>query len=477
MGSVTNEATDALKAKASVTNEAIDALKAKIRGAVLKPKDPGFDEARRVWNATIDRRPAVIVRCAGTADVIAAVAFARDNGLLLAVRGGGHNIAGSGVCNDGLVVDLSQMKSVRINPATKRAFVEPGATLADFDHEAQAFGLATPLGINSTTGVAGLTLGGGFGWISRKFGTTVDNLVSAEIITADGNWLRVSAAGEHADLFWAIRGGGGNFGVVTLFEFQLHSVGPEIVGGLVVYPLEQAKDVLGKYRELTANMSDDMTVWVVMRPAPPLPFLPAEVHGKPVIVLAACYVGPAEGATRAIEPLRHCGTPYGEHLGPMPFVAWQKAFDPLLTPGQRNYWKSHNFIDLKDGLFDVLIRFAGMLPSPQTEIFIGQMGGQTNRVAADATAYSNRDSNFIMNLHGRWTDASDDDKCTAWARQLFDAATPFAQGSVYVNFLTQDEGDRVKAAYGPNYERLARVKTQYDPQNLFRHNQNIRPSA
>jgi FAD/FMN-containing dehydrogenase len=458
------------------TSDAIDGLKAKIRGAVLQPKDPGFDDARRIWNATIDRRPAVIVRCAGTADVIAAVAFARDNGLLLAVRGGGHNIAGSAVCNDGLVVDLSQMKSVRIDPAAKRAFVEPGATLADFDQEAQAFGLATPLGINSTTGVAGLTLGGGFGWISRKYGTTVDNLVSAEIVTADGKWQRVNAR-EHADLFWAIRGGGGNFGVVTLFEFQLHSVGPEVVGGLVVYPLEQAKDVLRQYRDLTDTMSDDFTVWVVMRLAPPLPFLPAEVHGKPVIVLAACYIGPAEGAARAIEPLRHCGTPYGEHLGPMPFAAWQKAFDPLLAPGSRNYWKSHNFTELKEGMFDVLIRFAGTLPSPQTEIFIGQMGGQTNRIAPDATAYATRDSNFIMNIHGRWSEASDDDKCTAWARQLFDAMTPFALGSVYVNFLTQDEGDRVKAAYGPNYERLVRIKTQYDPQNVFRHNQNIRPSA
>jgi FAD/FMN-containing dehydrogenase len=461
---------------ASLTSDAIDTLKAKIRGAVLRPKDPGFDDARRIWNAVIDRQPAVIVRCAGTADIIAAVAFARDNGLLLAVRGGGHNIAGSAICNDGLVIDLSQMKSVRIDPVAKRAFVEPGATLADFDQEAQAFGLATPLGINSTTGVAGLTLGGGFGWISRKYGTTVDNLVSAEIVTADGKWQRVNAT-EHADLFWAIRGGGGNFGIVTLFEFQLHSVGPEVFGGLVVYPLEQAGDVLKKYRELTATMSDDLTVWVVMRLAPPLPFLPAEAHGKPMIALAACYLGSPESASHAIEPLRRWGTPYGEHLGPMPYTAWQKAFDPLLTPGARNYWKSHNFAELKDGAFDTMVRFAGALPSPQTEVFIGQMGGQTNRVAPNATAYANRDSNFVMNIHGRWTETADDDKCIAWARQLFDALTPFALGSVYVNFLTQDEGERVKAAYGPNYERLVTVKTQYDPQNVFRHNQNIRPSA
>jgi FAD/FMN-containing dehydrogenase len=251
----------------SLTSEVIGNLKSKLRGTVLTPGDAGYDEARTVWNATIDRRPAMIVRCAGTADVIAAVGFARDNGILLSIRGGAHNIAGSAVCDDGLMIDLSAMRSVRVDPQAKRAYVEPGATLADFDHEAQVFGLATPLGINSTTGVGGLTLGGGFGWISRKFGTSSDNLVAAEIVTADGTWNRVSAE-EHPDLFWAIRGGGGNFGVVTLFEFQLHPVGPEIYGGLVIYPLEQGAEVLPKYRDFVASMSDDLTVWAVMRFAP-----------------------------------------------------------------------------------------------------------------------------------------------------------------------------------------------------------------
>lgn len=460
----------------SMTSEVIDTLKSKVRGAVLAPSDPGYDEARTVWNATIDKRPAVIVRCAGTADVIATVNFARDNGFVLSVRGGAHNIAGSAVCDGGVMLDLSTMKSVRVDPVAQRAYVGPGATLADLDGEAQAFGLATPLGINSTTGVAGLTLGGGFGWLSRKFGVTVDNLVAAEMVTADGKWHRVDA--EHdADLFWAIRGGGGNFGVVTQFEYKLHPVGPQIYGGLVVYPLEQADDVLPKYRDFVAAMSDDLTVWVVMRLAPPLPFLPAEVHGKPVIVLASCYVGPLENGAQAVEPLRHFGTPHGEHLGEMPFSAWQKGFDPLMTPGVRNYWKSHNFSDMENDVLKALTKHTAELPSPHCEIFIGAMGGQTNRVPVDATAYANRDSLYTVNIHGRWTEAADDEKCITWARDVFNALAPHAIGSVYVNFMTGDEGDRVKSAYGPNYERLAAVKAQYDPANLFCTNQNIKPSA
>jgi len=268
-------------------------------GRALTPADPDYEDGRRVWNVLHDRRPAVIAQCTSADDVAAAIAFARREDLRIAVRGGGHSLPGFSVCDDGLVIDLSAMKSVRVDPAAKRAYVEPGATLADFDHEAQAFGLATPLGINSTTGVGGLTLGGGFGWISRKFGTSSDNLVAAEIVTADGKLSRVSAE-EHPDLFWAIRGGGGNYGVVTLFEFQLHAVGPQIYGGLVIYPLEQGGEVLPKYRDFVASMPDDLTVWAVMRLAPPLPFLPPEVHGKPAIVLASCYVGPVESGAQAV---------------------------------------------------------------------------------------------------------------------------------------------------------------------------------
>ncbi|MFM0322506.1 FAD-binding oxidoreductase [Caballeronia glebae] len=460
----------------NISGEAIDTLKASVRGRIISPSDTDYDEARKVWNATIDRRPALIVRCAGTADVIAALSFAREHGVLVSIRGGSHNIAGSAVSDDALMIDLSAMKSVRIDPQAKRAYVEPGALLSDFDHEAQAFGLATPLGINSTTGVAGLTLGGGFGWISRKFGVTVDNLVAAEIVTADGTWRRVSVESE-PDLFWALRGGGGNFGVVTLFEYQLHEVGPQIYGGLVVFPLEQADEVLPKYREFVAQSPDELTVWAVLRLAPPLPFLPEDAHGKPVVVLASCYVGPVENGERALAPVRSFGTPYGEHLGAMPFTAWQKAFDPLLTPGERNYWKSHNFASLNDETFGILTNAVKSLPSTQCEVFIGAMGGQTNRVPADATAYANRDSIYTINIHGRWSEAADDEKCTKWARDMFAAMTPHAIGSVYVNFMTGEEGDRVRAAYGPNYERLAEAKRRYDPDNLFRSNQNITPAA
>ncbi|RAR52619.1 FAD/FMN-containing dehydrogenase [Paraburkholderia unamae] len=460
----------------SLSSDSIETLKGALRGQALQPGDAGYEEARQIWNAMIERRPALIVRCQGCADVRRAVAFARESGLPLAVRGGGHNIAGSALCEGGVVIDLSLMKSVRVEPATRRAYVEPGATLGDFDHEAQAFGLATPLGINSTTGVAGLTLGGGFGWLSRRLGMSVDNLVSVDVVTADCNLLRASAD-ENADLFWAIRGGGGNFGVVTMFEFALHPVGPEVYGGLVVLPIDAAKEALAHYREASAAMPENLTVWSVLRLAPPLPFLPPEVHGKPIIAFAICYTGSLDSAADAVEPVRRFGKPYGEHLGPMPYAAWQKAFDPLLTPGARNYWKSHNLATLPDGLIDTLLDAIARLPSPQCEIFFGQIGGATLRVAADAMAYPNRDALYVMNVHGRWTDAADDARCIDWARGFFEASAPYALGSVYVNFLTEDERARVEAAYGPNMARLIAIKTRYDPDNLFRHNQNIQPDA
>ncbi len=322
------------------------------------------------------------------------------------------------MCDDGLVIDLSQMKSARIDPLARRAYVEPGCTLRDFDHEAQAFGLAVPLGINSTTGVAGLTLGGGFGWLSRKYGMSVDNLISADIVTADGELLHCSAD-SHEDLFWAIRGGGGNFGVVTMFEFRLHPVGPEVFGGLVILPLDQAKSALTKYRNAVDAMPEELTVWAVLRLAPPLPFLPADVHGKPMIGFAVCYTGPIEEGPRVVEAVRNFGTPYGEHLGPMPYATWQQAFDPLLAPGERNYWKSHNLSALQDGLLDVLIDAIGDLPSPQCEIFFGLIGGATSRVAVDATAYSSRDAKYVMNVHGRWSDRADDERCIGWSRAFF----------------------------------------------------------
>lgn len=453
----------------------IKEFKKEVKGEVILPDDESYNTARKVWNAMIDRHPALIVRCASATDVVRSVNFARNNGLPLAVRGGGHNIAGTAICDNGIVIDLSQMKAVSVDPGARRVTVEGGATLADFDAATQAHGFATPMGINSTTGVAGLTLGGGFGWLSRKYGMTVDNLLSAEVVTAAGEVVRASAT-EHPDLFWALRGGGGNFGVVTQFGFQLHAVGPELLSGLIFYPLSEAKSVLQQYRDFVAKAPDELSVWAVLRQAPPLPFLPESVHGKEVIALALLYAGdPAQGKL-LVEPLRKFGKPVGEHVGIQPYVAWQQAFDPLLTPGARNYWKSHNFSTLKDGLFDAVIEYIRKLPSPQCEIFFGAIGGATTRPAPDAAAYAHRDAQFVMNVHGRWDDPADDERCIRWARDFFKASAPFASGGVYVNFLTADEGDRVSAAYGPNYDRLAQVKRKYDPENLFRVNQNIVPA-
>jgi FAD/FMN-containing dehydrogenase len=453
----------------------IEELKGGFKGEILLPSDGAYDSARQIWNAMIDKRPAVIARCATTSDVVRGVNFARDNRLLLAVRGGGHNIAGNAMCDDGLVVDLSKMTAAKVDPAVRRVTIEGGATLADLDAATQAHGLATPVGINSTTGIAGLTLGGGFGWLSRKYGMTVDNLESAEVVTAAGEVVHASAT-EHPDLFWALRGGGGNFGVVTRFEFRLHPVGPDVLSGLIVYPISEAKSVLQQYREFMARAPEELNVWTVMRAAPPLPFLPASVHGQGMIALALIYAGDPKQGEPIIEPLRKFGTPLGEHVGVQPYVAWQQTFDPLLTAGARNYWKSHNFTTLQDGLFDVVVEYVGKLPSPQCEIFFGAIGGATTRPAPDSAAYAQRDAMFVMNFHGRWEDPVDDERCVRWARDFFNATAPFASGGVYVNFMTADEGDRVRSAYGPNYDRLAQVKRKYDPNNLFRMNQNIAPA-
>ena len=452
-------------------------LRSQLRGSLCYPGEPEYDQARTIWNAMVDKRPAAVIRAAGSDDVVRAVDFARDRQLLLSIRGGGHNIAGNAVCDGGLMIDLSAMKSVRIDPSNRTARVEPGVLLAEFDKEAQAFGLATPLGINSTTGVAGLTLGGGFGWVSRKLGLTVDNLLSADVVLAEGALVHASP-NENEDLFWAIRGGGGNFGVVTSFEFRLHPVGPEVLAGLIVHPLSKAKQILQGYRRVAANAPDDLTCWAVMRKAPPLPFIPSEFHGKEVLILALCYVGDPAKAEAAIAPLRALGQPVAEHVGPMPFVGWQQAFDPLLTPGRRNYWKSHDFVELGDAAIELMIDYAGRLPSPECELFIAQLGGAVNRVPATSTAYPHRDVNFVMNVHTRWGDASQDRACIGWAREVFDRMAPHATGGVYVNFMPGDEAQRVRrGAYGPNYERLSKLKAKYDPGNLFRQNQNITPAG
>jgi FAD/FMN-containing dehydrogenase len=459
----------------AILPEALLALKGGLRGQTLIRDDDGYDTARSIWNGMVDRSPGLIVRCHGAGDVMHAVDFAREHDLVVAVRGGGHNIAGNAVCEGGLMIDLTPMNFVRVDPTARRAWVGPGATLGDVDRETQAFGLAVPTGINSTTGIAGLTLGGGFGWLTRMYGLTIDNLVSADVVTADGQ-LRRASAEESPDLFWAIRGGGGNFGIVTAFEFNLHPVGPEVLSGLVVHPFEGAGRLLRSYREAVINAPEELTCWVVMRKAPPLPFLPAEWHGREVMIFAMCYAGDLAEGERVTEELRSLGNPIADVVGPHRLIDWQSAFDPLLTTGARNYWKSHDFEALDDGALDAIIQAMRTLPSSECEIFLAHVGGVMSRVAPDATAFPQRAAHFVMNAHTRWRESKDDNDCIAWARELFQATEPFAMGSAYVNFMPEDEAGRVEKIYGANHRRLAKIKGRYDPHNMFRMNQNIRPS-
>jgi len=457
------------------TSSLTETLRGSLRGDLILPGDPDYDGARALWNGMIDRRPAAIVRCASVADVRASLALVREEGLPFSVRGAGHNIAGKAACDEGVMIDLSTMREVRVDPTRRTALVGPGATLADLDHETQAFGLAVPVGVNSTTGIAGLTLGGGFGWLTRKHGLTVDNLLSADVVTADGGFVRASER-EEPELFWGLRGGGGNLGIVTSFEFRLHPVGPEVLAGLVVHPMSAAKDVMRHWRDRSATAPDELSCWVVARKAPPLPFLPVEWHGKDVLILPMLYAGDAAAGAKAVRPLREFGRPIADVVGQQPFAGYQKAFDPLLAPGARNYWKSHNFSEMTDAAIDAILDHAARLPSPQSEIFVAHLGGAANRVPTGATAYPHRNTEFVMNVHTRWDDPKDDESCVAWARAFFEATAPFSNGGVYVNFISEGE-ERVAAAYGENHERLARVKKRYDPENLFRVNQNVAPAA
>ncbi|MBZ0162884.1 MAG: FAD-binding oxidoreductase [Notoacmeibacter sp.] len=454
--------------------EAVDALAEKMRGRLVRPEDADYSEACRIWNGMIARRPALIAECTGAADVMAAVRFAASEGLLTSVRGGGHNIAGSALCDGGLMIDLSRMRAVRVDPEARTARVQGGALLGDIDHETQAHGLAVPTGINSTTGIGGLALGGGYGWLSRALGHTVDNIVAADIVTADGMLRRVSAD-ENADLFWAIRGGGGNFGVVTEFEFHLHEVGPILMTGPVVHPLEEATEVLRAYRDIAEELPDDTTCWFILRKAPPLPFLAPEDHGRPVLMLVMAHAGSLQDGERALASLRSIGSPIGDGVSPHPYTGWQSAFDPLLPSGARNYWKSHDFTTLSDALIDVLVEAAGNLPSDETEIATAQLGGAAGRLPADAMAYPHRATRYVMNIHGRWQDRDRDELCIGWVRTLFENAAPMSEGSVYINFVPEPGEKRSKGAFGANEKRLRDIKTRVDPLNMFRANVEIAP--
>ncbi|MCB1213751.1 MAG: FAD-binding oxidoreductase [Chlamydiia bacterium] len=458
----------------SIKASEIETLRQNLRGSLITPGTETFDVSRKIWNAMIDRSPGCIVRCEGTSDVIHAVQFAQKHGLLTSIRGAGHNIAGKSLNEGGMLIDLSEMRFVHVNPSHRQVTAAPGATLGDLDAETQLHGLAVPVGINSTTGVAGLTLGGGFGWISRKYGLTIDNLAEVEVVTADGRCLQCDSH-RHPELFWAVKGGGGNFGVVTLFKFHAHPVGPKVMSGPIVFPFDEAKRVLQNYREFCRTSSDELTVWALLRKAPPLPFLPEAFHGKLVLILVAMHCGALDRGESALEELKTLGIPVADGVAPHSYADFQRAFDPLLTPGARNYWKSQNFTELSDALIEGLVARAAELPSDESEIFIAQLGGKINRIAADATAYPHRDVEFVMNVHTRWREPKDDERCMRWARQLSSETEPFSTGGVYVNFISEGE-ERVKGAYGENYNRLLEIKRRYDPQNFWRINQNIVPS-
>lgn len=452
-----------------IADAKIEQLEERVRGQILRPGQPGYDDARTIWNAMIDRRPALIVRCAGASDVIAAVQFAREHELRISVRGGGHNVAGSSLIDDGLMIDLSQMKSIRVDPAGRTARVEPGVRWGELDAEAQAFGLATVGGTVKTTGIAGLTLGGGFGWLTGKHGMTIDNLLSADVVTADGQLVHASET-EHPDLFWALRGAGANFGIVTSFEYRLHPVGPLILGGMVIYPIEQLREMLRFYRDFAPSAPDELTVYAAAVTTP---------DGMPAAALALCYCGDLEAGNRVIEPVRAFGQPIVDALGPMPYMAQQELLSRVFPDGRQNYWKAGLTATLTDEAIETIAEYTPRVPSPLTAIVIAGSGGAAARVAPDAMAYFHRSAIYNLMILSHWEDPADNDRNVNWTREFFEAVQPHLSGGVYVNDLNdpRDEGDaRVRAAYGGNYARLAALKAQYDPTNFFRQNQNIPPA-
>jgi FAD/FMN-containing dehydrogenase len=448
------------------------------RGRLISPGDPDFDAARAIWNGAIDRHPRLIAQCIGTTDVVAAVRFARDHDLEIAIRGGGHNVAGTAVCDGGIVIDLSSMRAVRVDPAGRRAWVQGGALWGDVDRETQAHGLATTGGIVSHTGVAGLTLGGGIGWLMRKHGLTIDNLLAVDVVTADGKVLRAYEH-ENPDLFWALRGGGGNFGVVTSFEFRLHSVGPTILAGPILWDATDAVEVLRAYREFVRNAPDDLGTVVRFGTAPPLSDIPEGLHGRPVVMVGACYAGPIEDGERVLRPLRSSRTPLLDLIGPTPYVKFQSALDSTVPHGWNYYWKSTHLPELHDDLIDVIAEHAFSSSSPRSYAAMFHLKGAVSRVAASGTAFGHRQASHAITLDGVWRPGETfGDGETAWSKAFFAALGRFREG-VYVNFLGNDEAPgRVREAYGGSvYNRLVDVKTTYDPDNVFHHNQNIRPAS
>ena len=450
----------------TLDDRAVQAFRASLRGELLRAGDDGYDAARRVFNAMIDRRPALIARPADAEDVRRAVLFARQHGLPLSVKGGGHNVGGTAVSDGGLMLDLSSMKGVSVDPARRIAVAEPGLTLANLDRATQAAGLATPIGVVSMTGIAGLTLGGGLGWLNGKHGLACDNLLAADVVTADGELLTASAD-ENEDLFWAIRGGSGNFGVVTSFTYRLHPVGP-ILGGGVTYPAERAREALRFYHGFASTCPDELST---------VGGLGIDAEGRPVVSVGVCWCGSLDDGVRAVRPLRAFAPPTADTIGPMAYCALQTAADAGFPSGQQHYWKASWLTDLSDGAIDVLLRFAANKPSVATGIGLQQMHGAAARVDPAATAFPHRRAQYDLLILSQWADPADAERNIAWTRVFFEAMRPFAERAVYVNDLGEEGEDRVREAYGANHARLAELKAKYDPTNFFRANQNVKPAG
>ena len=443
--------------------EVVEEFQASLNGQLLHQGDKGYDEARQVWNRMIDRKPTLIARCAGVADVVNTVNFARTHNLLVSVRGGGHSVAGHAVCEKGLMIDLSLMKGIQVDTAKRTVRAEAGLTWAEFDRATQAFGLATTGGTVSHTGIAGLTLGGGFGWLMGKYGLTCDNLLSVELVTADGQ-LRTANTTENPDLFWAIRGGGGNFGVVTSFEFQLHPVGPTVLGGMLIYPITQAREVLHFYRDYAQKTPEDLTAFAALMTQP---------EGKPVVAILVGWFGFLEEGERQLEPLRQFAQPLADTIQAISYCQLQSMLDDGAPSGWCRYWKTGYFKEISDRFIDTAIDYAKRKTSPLTAMFLSHLHGAFARVPSKATAFGLRESQWDFDISAQWIEPSEADQHIIWTRNFWQAIEPFSRG-VYVNYLDADEGNiRVRAAYGANYDRLVAVKRKYDPNNFFRHNNNI----
>ncbi len=454
---------------------AVREFRGSVRGEIIGPKDAGYDEVRKVFNGMIDRRPALIVRCADAADVQRAVTFAREQGLVLSVRAGGHSVNGYGVCEGGLMIDLSLMKGIKVDAPAQTAVVEPGVVWGEFDAAAQGHGLAVTGGRLPGTGVAGLTLGSGSGWLERRLGYTVDNLLGAEVVTADGRLVRASAE-ENPDLFWGLRGGGGNFGIVTSFELKLHRIGPIVYGGLLAFTRERARQILRACRSFLETAPDDVGGGLVLMTAPPEPFVPEHVQGKPAIGMVVCYTGdPAQGE-QAIRPLLDLG-PALNMVQPMPYVGVQSLLEPMNPPGMRNYWKAQVYPELPDAALDALIDAAAEPPSPLTAILVAPLGGAVHRVPDDATAMGWRSAKWGLHILGMWPDPNEDDRNIAWVRNVAQALKPWAQDGAYLNYLMDEGEQRVRDSFGRHYQRMVDLKSKYDPTNLFHMNQNIKPNG